>query len=204
MGGFGFLSLRGIFLELTRRAASISVRDAFMASIAVLRTAFFFFFAAHDGREGCRSIFLPFFSILSLVNWYHNKRDHFPSVSWVSINTSATNRATCFWSKPITWRRNCRFRALASSPSKAHAIDVICLLLRNRFVPRGERLAPTDPIALYKNAFGATMVTNHLQSVFCVLCRDDCESARDDWTTKFSEVTKPHTQWVSQCLCFLF
>ena len=29
------------------------------------------------------------------------------------------------------------------------------------------------------------------------LCHDDCEAARDDWITKISEITKPHTPWVS-------
>ena len=64
MRGLGFLSLSGIFLELTRRAASMSVRDAFMTSIADLRTFFFFFFFAHDGRPGFRSNFFPFFVLL--------------------------------------------------------------------------------------------------------------------------------------------
>ena len=33
---------------------------------------------------------------------------------------------------------------------------------------------------------------------FRFLCQGCCETARGDQTTKISEVTKPHTPWVSQ------
>ena len=149
MGGFGFLSLRGIFLELTRRAASMSVRDAFMTSIAFLRTAFFFFFVAHDGRDGCRSIFLPFLSILSLVHWYHKRGVIILQTQiWVCINTSATNHATYLFLKPITWWRDCRFRPLVlvnSRPWRRHHSKqgLVSTLFVSGIVsyPRGEQLS---------------------------------------------------------------